>query len=349
VKIAGIGVAIPSRRVDNADVVQLIAEQRPRDAMSSVVARSAMDLLLSAGSDVRYYRDLERGECARDLLAAAIQRALVQAGITADEIDLLLFCGVGRGFIEPANAYVCANQLGLRCDCFDISDACMGWLRAAQIAHDALAVERYRRVLVVNAEFGIYEMFTDCFRVGSPLELRRTFAAFTLGEAATATVFAPAREPWTFAYRSRPDLAGLCMYPLPGHQSFVAPGSELSRAKPMSFCAYSGELIDAANEELLTLIGEQIADVTEPRLYVPHAASSTSALAQARRLGVPIDRLYNDVMPRYGNVASASLPLGLHCAAAEGRLHDQDDVVLCPASAGVSVAVARFRWQPAGC
>ena len=224
----------------------------------------------------------------------------------------------------------------------------MGWLRATQDAYDSMRAGRYRNVLVVNAEFSIYEHLNECFRVTSPLELRRTFAAFTLGEAATATVLCASPDCWTFAYRSRPDLAGLCTFPLPGHEGFVTPGSALSRAKSMCFRAYSGELFTAASAELAALIEEQITDVTEPRLYVPHAASSTAAKALAQHLGMPDQKMYSEVMPRYGNVASASVPLGLHCAANEERLLPGDDVVLCPASAGVSVAVARFRWQPMG-
>ena len=53
-------------------------------------------------------------------------------------------------------------------------------------------------------------------------------------------------------------------------------------------------------------------------------------------------------MPRYGNVISASLPLGLRKAADEGRLKPGDDVVLIGASAGVSVGVARFFWTQGG-
>ena len=347
-RISGLGIAIPSRRVDNDDVLRMIAEQRPRDAMSASVARSVRSLLAAAGSEVRYYRDREGGEHARDLVGAAMQRALEQAGVAASEIDLLVYCSVTRPLIEPGNAYICADQLGIRCDCFDISDACMGWLRAAQVAYDAISVGRYKHVLVVNAEFAIYEWFADCFRVLAPPELRRTFATFTIGEGAAATVFSASPDRWTFAYRSRPDLAGLCAFPLPGHDGFVEPGSQLSQAKAMSFCAYSSELFAAAGAELATLVTEQIGDLSEPQLYVPHAASSVATIELAQRLGIPVDRVYSAVMPRYGNVASVSVPLGLHCAANEGRLSLDDDVVLCPASAGVSVAVARFRWQPMG-
>ena len=347
-RIAGLGVAIPSRRVDNHDLVELIATQRPRDSLSAVVARSVMDLLLSAGSKTRYYRDLKRGECARDLLGLAMQRALEQAGLTPDAVDLLIYCGIGRAFMEPGNAYIFANQLGIRCDCFDICDACMGWLRATQVAYDALRAGRYRHVLVVNAEFGVYELFEDCFRVSSPFDLRRTFPAFTIGEAATATVLRASPDNWSFTFRNRPDLAGLCTIPLPGHAGFVEPNSELARADPMRFRANSGELFAAATEELTQLLREQIPDLTQPNLFVPHAASYTAQRDAAQRLGIASDRLYNEIMPRYGNVTSASVPLALHCAAQEGRLRAGDDVVLCPASAGVSVAVARFRWQPMG-
>ena len=342
-RIAGIGVAVPSQAVANDDILRAVERERPRDAWSGAIARSILNLLEAAGAETRFHR--APGELARDLTRTAMQDALAQSGLRPHDIDLLIHCSIGRGFIEPGNAYFCANLLGMRCDCFDIADACMGWLRAANLAYDGIAVGRHRRVMVVNTEFGAQQQLAYGYQIGHPLELRRKFTAFTLGEVAAATVFEGSDESWSFTYRSRPDLFDLCTVPLPGHTSFAADSARLAGAKPLQLDAHSGELFAAAEDEMCALLAETLSDLDAPDLYVPHSASSTASVAAARRAGLPLHKLFTSIMPRFGNVASASLPLGLFCASREGALPSNADVVLCPASAGVCVGIGRFRWD----
>ena len=349
-RITGIGVGIPSLRVSNQDVLARIADHSRELSPGAwrTVERSALQLMESAGADIRRYRDLNSGETARDLVHQSMRDALLQASVAAGEIDAVIYCSVSRAFVEPGNAYFFAHELGLRCECFDISDACMGWLRAAQVVQDGMLTGRYRNVLVICAEFGIYEMFDNRFHVTNPLDLRHAFATYTLGEIACATVLSAEGDPWEFHFRSRPDLADLCFFALPGFETFVGPHGNLAGAKPLSFTARSGALFAAAEDELVALLADAIDRPNEPEMYVPHAASSTAALRAAARAGVDQERVYATVMPRYGNVVSASLPLGLHLAASEGKLHAGADVVLCPASAGVTVGLARFQWNIPG-
>ena len=71
------------------------------------------------------------------------------------EIDLLIYVGVGRGFIEPATANVFQDLIGLRsATCFDILDACASWLRAVHVARAFIASGAYRHIMILNAESG---------------------------------------------------------------------------------------------------------------------------------------------------------------------------------------------------
>lgn len=342
-RIAGIGVAVPSRVVTNDDIVQTVARGRPRDRSSDTIARSLTSLLEATGAVTRHHR--APGELVRDLTRVAMQRSLAPGELRSQDIDLVIHCSIGRGFLEPGNAYFCANLLGMQCDCFDVSDACMGWLRAANLACDAIAAGRYRRVMVVSTEFSARHLLESSRQIESPLELRRLFTAFTLGEVAVATVFEASDDVWSFRYRSRPDLADLCTVPLPGHAEFAAESPRLAHLRPLQLDVHAGELFSAADDALYELLSETVRDLDGPDLYVPHTASSVQSLAIARRVGMPQEKIFASIMPRFGNVASASLPLGLFHAQREGVLAPNADVVLCPASAGVSVGVSRFRWN----
>ena len=67
-----------------------------------------------------------------ELLIDSAREAIREGGIALSDIDLIIFCGVGRGFLEPANAIFVAKALGLECDAFDVGEACMSGVRSLQ-------------------------------------------------------------------------------------------------------------------------------------------------------------------------------------------------------------------------
>src|SRR6185503_7850353 len=107
--------------------------------------RAVEKLYSRLGASARHVRDVEAGEKALDTILAAMEDALSRAGMAPDDIDLLIYCGVGRGFLEPANSYFFARARGMKTtNCFDVTDACMSWVRAMQIAHLLLREGAFR-------------------------------------------------------------------------------------------------------------------------------------------------------------------------------------------------------------
>ena len=83
-------------------------------------------------------------------------------------------------------------------NCFDITDACMSWVRAIHIAHLMLRAGTFRNVMVINGEFhlGIHDKWT----IETLDSLSYSFPMFTIGEAATATILLPDEQEWQFDY-----------------------------------------------------------------------------------------------------------------------------------------------------
>ena len=174
------------------------------------------------GAQTRHVRDTERGERACDLILGAIDAALAKADLAPGDIDLVIYCGVGRGFIEPANAYFYAKARGMRrASCFDVTDACMSWIRALQIAYLTIRSGACRTAIVINGEFHLG--MHDHWEIRSLSALKYCFPMYTIGEAATATVLVADEEEWKFDYSIRSDLADLCTIPLKGYEEFVEP------------------------------------------------------------------------------------------------------------------------------
>ena len=340
-KIASIGLQIPSLRITNEDILTTVTNLNPTAPTAQVrrYRRQLGYLLERAGAGAHFIRDRANGEVALPLILNAAREALGRAEVQPSEIDLLIYCGVGRGFLEPATAYFISRALGIACECFDVLDACMSWVRALSIAQPFLASRSYSRILVVNGEFNVHEHgYPELFQGVQPEKLRYTFPAFTIGEAATATVLVPSESPWNFHFRSDPSRAHLCAIPLTGHEDFSQPGECLAQNGVGQFVSFGHELLRAALDETVEFIRETYPIRTCFDWWFPHAASAEMCRQAERTLSLHGKVCY-DVFPRYGNLVSASIPAALHLAVEEGRLRRGQRIVLCPASAGMSFAL----------
>lgn len=343
--IASIAAAFPSLRVTNTDLVKqfnaanqtLSAEERTR------CSQAIENYLTAAGAEIRFYRDRARGERAYSFLRTAIHKALEQAEIRPKELDLLIYCGVGRGFLEPAMAYFLANDLGISCECFDILDACMSWVRALYVVYHLFASRRYSTALVVNGEFNIYEWgYPSIMKVKSSEGLRSTLPAYTIGEAASATVLKMSESKWNFRFRSNASALPLCAVPLTSHNEYSPrPEWNLAPNGSNTFMCYGEELTRFGAREMLRFVRETYPDPSAFQKWFPHAATGTPYRRAADTLGLN-GRLYSKTFARYGNVVSASIPVGLSTASQEDELKRGDRIVLCPISAGMSMALVDF-------
>ncbi len=345
-RIDSIGVRIPTRRVTNEDILRLLEEHS--DGVSRVLLRTyqrvVRGLFNAAGSQVRYIRDPEKNEKASQFIIGAIADALQKAGLTKDDIDLMIYCGVGKGFLEPANAYFYAQKMGMDCSCFDIVDACMSWIRALEISYEFFKSGRYRHIMIVNGEFNSHHGFPDNFKVKDLRQVEYTFPTYTIGEAASATILSPSEQEWKFKFKSLPELADLCTIPLDGYDNFVEPSKRLGRNGLYNFVSYGREMFDAARRYLAPLVKQLVGDLNDPDIYFPHAASDAAYLAASKEMSLPLDKMFAKVFPRYGNLVSASIPVAMHMAIEEGLLKRGSKVVFCPASAGMVYGAVQFAF-----
>nr|WP_319485441.1 3-oxoacyl-[acyl-carrier-protein] synthase III C-terminal domain-containing protein [uncultured Cohaesibacter sp.] len=344
-RIAAVSKSIPSKKVSNFDIIDRLDALNPETdpALKSNYLQAVDKLLAYSGARNRYIRDQEAGETAREHIINAMKAALDEADLAPESIDLLIYCGVGRGFLEPANAYFFAAACKMtNASCFDVTDACMSWVRALNIAHDMQKQGSHRHIMAINGEFhvGIH----DNWQIQSMDALNFSFPMYTIGEAATATILSPSRQKWRFTYRSRSELADLCTIPLPGHESYAPDTMRIGLNGPMKFVSWGKQLLAEGNQNLSALI-ETIPDISETTdLFFPHAPSERIYRDACKKMGLPPEKIYLSVYGTYGNVVSASIPVGLSCARQEGRLKRGDRITLVPASAGLVASVVQTTF-----
>jgi 3-oxoacyl-[acyl-carrier-protein] synthase III len=345
-RIESVQASMPSRHVDNAQIVDLIRHHSQPTFEGNLERALAYIGKLLHLSGARSRRWLAEGEKPIDLIRDAVSRALADASMGVNDVDLLIYVGIGKGFLEPGQSYMVAHALEMRrVECFDVIDACMSWSRAMLIAESFLASGRYRRILVVNGEFHTFAggpLLPDNFCLANLAQLEWTFASYTIGNAAAATlVSADADDPWTWRFASRPDLADLCTIPSFGLGSFSAENDKIGKNGPFRFTSFGKDLHDHAKEPCVRLIGEILGIHPEIRHIFPHASSFKEWDMFAREAGIQ-DRIHH-IYPEYGNLVSASVPAGLALAWQAGLVKRGDRVAGWVGSAGMSFAAYSFH------
>ncbi|MCA3640964.1 MAG: hypothetical protein IOC63_03780 [Methylobacterium sp.] len=350
-QLLGISHVLPSRKISNADVLEELRLRGPEH-----LAPDELDQLLKmtevgfkvAGTDVRY--QLAEGERPYALCVSAGQQALEEAGLKPEDIDLIIYAGIGRGFIEPATATVFQDLLGLRnATCFDVIDACASWLRAFDVASKFLAAGgRYKNIMIITGEF--LGRYAYRFNVRDLSEFEHWFPGMTVGEAATAAIVSHGGDDGYAAdFKTWGNKRALCMIPLANYEDYL--GQEPPhgrRLTPLEFSSFGGQILRFGASKLVSHY-EDASDFNarDYDIIFGHPASDGICSAIGRRCHLDFDK-FQFTHRLFGNTASASVPLAMSVARREGRLRDGANVLVMFASAGISTALVRFRMPGAG-
>lgn len=344
-KIDAIELELPTRIVTNEEVLDLIKHKSKHSFQGDLknTLNKIKLLLIKSGLKQRHW--LNNNEKPIDLLGRSLERALTNANCTKSEIDLLIYVGIGRGFIEPGGSYLVAHKFGLNnAHCFDVIDACMSWSRALLIIHSFLKQGIYKRVAIVNAEFNMINggpLFPKNYVLLNEEQVLYTFPSYTIGEAATVTILSSNTEndSWHFNFSTRPDLADLCTVPTAGFKMFCAESEKIGRNGTGNFTSYGMDLCKEGVPEAIKIFKQLPSSLNIDYVFT-HASSKKEWEIGAEQLG--IKELVHFIYPKMGNLVSASIPAGIADSYRRGKLKRGNQVVCWVGSAGMSFAAYSF-------
>lgn len=338
-RLIGIDCQIPSNKISNEDIVEMVKFYSSSHYNTSlqrleIIIRRFLKL---AGSNTRFWRNAK--EKPIDFLNLAVNRALKMAGISKKDINLVIYSGIDRGFIEPCNASFLCNSLGINnVRCFDIVDACMGWSSAVQTAHAFFtADESLEYALLLNAEFPMDKKGTilpDNFTIKEPKELDWKSPSFTLGEAASACIFQRSETVnIQFAFIENSEFANLCSIPLMNFEKYLTDPNFILQSD-MQFYANGSALLEKGMQPSCDALRELLKKLDYiPAIIFPHSVSEK--IIQQAFANMDLNLTPYSTFSELGNVATVSIPSAITKTLLNGQIEKGDKCIAWVASAGM--------------
>jgi acyl-CoA:acyl-CoA alkyltransferase len=326
-RIAAVHCLLPENEIGNEEVLDLACYySRDKFRGSLDVLRNSIRQSLDAtGIRTRFWRG--KGVRPLDLIAESYRAIVAQAGIGPKDVDTLIYVGIDRGFVEPANACFVANKLGLgHARAFDIVDACMGWCTALQVSQALLTRGDARNVLIVSGECPMDSGGTivpRSFTIADIDELSWKFAAFTIGEAVSTTLLSASEQSWRFHLSSDASKADLCTIPLYKFEEYSEASTRLQGKQQFDFSVYGLSLYTFGYPKSIAILQQALRETVKvPKLILPHSVSSKVTTRAAERLG--LDGRMFSTFEHTGNIATSSVPANIHFALRSGKVKTGD-------------------------
>jgi len=305
VSIVGTGSYVPEKILTNED-------------LSRVVDTS--DEWITTRTGIKERRVAAKDETTSDMAAKAALRAIEQAKVSPEEIDMILVATATPDMIFPATACFVQKKLGAKnAACLDVSAACAGFLFGVEIAQQFITSGTYDTVLVIGADkLTSITNWTD----------RNTCVLF--GDGAGAAVL---------GHRGN------------GHGIISTNMGSDGEYTDILFMPGGGSKtpITAENAHLnlqtIHMSGKDEAGLTVDDIacVIPHQANLRIIEAIGERLGIPREKVFVNV-DRYGNTSAAAVAIALDEANRSGRIKSGDYVLMVVFGGGLTWASTIVEW-----
>ena len=322
-RIVGVGKYLPSKVLTNADLERMV-----ETSDDWIVERTGIRELHIVADD----------ETTATLGARAASMALETAGLTPDQVDLIVCATLSPDGMFPASASLIQDAIGAKhAGAFDVNAACNGFVVALATAAQFINAGVYERVLVVGAE-----------ALSRIIDWTDRSTCILFGDGAGALVLERAESGGPSAFILRSDGSGADLLyargPASAPSSFLKAESYNIVMDGREVFKFAVRSMEEASRQAIEQAGLTPDDID---YLLPHQANHRIMTAYAKALGLGADRLISNV-DRYGNTSSASIPIALCEAWEEGRLHEGDRIVITAVGGGLSWGACVAEWTGIG-
>jgi 3-oxoacyl-[acyl-carrier-protein] synthase-3 len=322
--IVGWGKYVPSRVLTNYDLSRMV---------------DTSDEWIRTRTGISERRIAENDETTASMSILASREALRVAGVRASELDLIIVATCTPDYIFPSTACLVQDSLGSpRAAAFDLAAGCSGFVYALSSAASYINAGVYKSALVIGSE-----------TLSRIIDWADRTTCVLFGDGAGAVVLQAGNSSGgilSTALGSDGSGGDVLFMPAggsrePASHRTVAEGKHYLRMRGREVFRFAVRAMPTATRLVLNEAGLGIEDL---ELVIPHQANQRIIQASAKALGIAEDRIYSN-LERYGNTSAASVPIALCDAIEEGKLHEDDVVVLVGFGAGLTWAAAALRWS----
>lgn len=314
--IAGVGTYVPKNVLTNFDLEKIV---------------ETSDEWIRTRSGIKERHIADKNTATSDLAVIAAKRAIENTGISPADISAIILGTATPDMLFPSTACLVQSQIGARqIMAFDISAGCSGFLYGLGIA-DTMVKNGYDNVLVIGAETLSKVMdFTDratCVLFGDGAGAAIVKKSNDFDRGIIATYFAAEGSDWKLLHQ-------------PAGGSRI-PASEESVRNRLHYIKMEGNevfklAVRAMIESAIKTLKIANCSPKDVALLIPHQANIRIIEATAKRLNIPMEKVYVN-LDKYGNTSAASIPIALAEAINEGRIKKGDYVLMVAFGAG-------FTW-----
>jgi 3-oxoacyl-[acyl-carrier-protein] synthase-3 len=323
VSIIGTGSYVPDRILTNAELERLV---------------DTNDEWITSRTGIKERRIAAPGEHTSDMAAAAARRAMEQADVTANEIDLILVATVTPDTFFPSTACHVQRLLGAKeAACFDVSAACSGFLYGVEIAQQFIANHTYETILVIGAD-----------KLSSIMNWadRNTCVLFGDGAGAAVLRYRAGSHGVITTYMGSDGDYGDILH-MPGGGCAI-PVSKENVDERLNTLHMNGR--ETFKQAVLSMSHSarhalEAADLTIDDLtcIIPHQANMRIIEALSDRMKIPIEKFMVN-LDRYGNTSAAAVAIALDEANRSGRFEVGDYILLVVFGGGLTFASSVIQW-----
>jgi len=294
-RIEGTGRYLPERIMTNADLEKIV---------------DTSDEWIRTRTGVERRHVAAEDELTSDLCVEAAKNAIEDAGITAEDIDLIVVGTTSPDLIFPNIATIIQEKLGIHgCGAFSIEAACTGFIYALTTADKFVRTGESKCALVIGAEI-----------ITKLIDWSDRATCVLFGDGAGAVILKPSDEQGIISTHLGADgkYRDLLYYPVGVSKNLAAAGVGDSRIIMQGNEVFKVAVKTLGNVATQTLEANNI-DQSELDWLIPHQANLRIIQATAKRLGLPMEKVIQTVQ-EHGNTSAASVPLALDVAVRDGRV-----------------------------
>jgi len=315
VHVIGTGSYLPEKVLTNAELSRMV---------------DTSDEWITTRTGIKERHVAAKEEATSDMATQASRRALADARLAPDQIELIVVATTTPDMFFPSTACFVQKQLGIKeAVSFDVSAACSGFVYALEVARTMLESGRYTRALVIGAE-----------KLSSITNWKDRSTCVLFGDGAGAAVLERRTVPGgILSTYITAEAAQTDILKVPGGGSRLPPTADVL-AQNLNTIYMEGKevfklavhrMISAA-QKALELAGKKESDL---KLLIPHQANLRIIEAIGERVAIPRERIFVNLQ-KYGNMSSATTIVALDEARREGRVKKGDLVELIAFGAGLT-------------